>query len=283
MKKKYILFGIMLIIGIFFINCKTVYGADLDEIISYIVTVDPRTNDGTLDITYEITWKVLDSTSQGPLEWVKIGTANSKFNSLKAISSNIKKIKKYNGSYVAVYFDREYQAGEQITFKYSLHQKNMYTLSNAMCNYKFTPGWFTDCKIDTMIIRWNASDVKSSNAKGSQDNYLIWRQNNVAKGGKMTAEVSYYQSAFAKLKKSGQQKGNNSWALSTSILFGVAIFILMIGYIGIGWYDPYYYHTGFGYGYYPPPYYHHHHHHYGGFGGHIGGGGFRWRRRRLCP
>ena len=52
MKKKYILFGIMLIIGIFFINCKTVYGADLDEIISYIVTVDPRTNDGTLDITY---------------------------------------------------------------------------------------------------------------------------------------------------------------------------------------------------------------------------------------
>ncbi len=30
-----------------------------------------------LDITYDIEWKVLDSTTEGPLTWVQIGTPNS--------------------------------------------------------------------------------------------------------------------------------------------------------------------------------------------------------------
>ena len=33
--------------------------------------------DGSLDITYDIEWKVLDSTTEGPLTWVQIGTPNS--------------------------------------------------------------------------------------------------------------------------------------------------------------------------------------------------------------
>lgn len=47
---------------------------NLDKILSYEVTVKPR-SDATLDITYRISWQVLDSTSQGPLSWVKIGVA----------------------------------------------------------------------------------------------------------------------------------------------------------------------------------------------------------------
>ena len=43
--------------------------SDLDYINLYEVVVDPR-NDGTLDISIHLNWEVLDSTSEGPLEWV---------------------------------------------------------------------------------------------------------------------------------------------------------------------------------------------------------------------
>ena len=46
--------------------------ADLDEIENYYVTVDVR-RDASADITYQVEWRVLDDTSEGPLEWVKIG------------------------------------------------------------------------------------------------------------------------------------------------------------------------------------------------------------------
>ena len=57
--------------------CPKCFAADLDEIVNYEVIVEPRMNDGTLDITYQITWKVLDSSTEGPLEWVQIGTPNA--------------------------------------------------------------------------------------------------------------------------------------------------------------------------------------------------------------
>ena len=72
MKKRYLIFIVLFIFFIIVtINNKS-YAADLDRIVNYNVTVEPRMNDGTLDITYAITWKVLDSTTEGPLEWVQI-------------------------------------------------------------------------------------------------------------------------------------------------------------------------------------------------------------------
>ena len=47
----------------------------LDEIQSYIITIDPQ-NDATLKMKYSIEWKVLNDKSEGPLEWVKIGIPN---------------------------------------------------------------------------------------------------------------------------------------------------------------------------------------------------------------
>ena len=48
---------------------------DLDEILEYAITVDVN-EDGTLNMFYHIRWKVLDSTTEGPLEWVQIGVPN---------------------------------------------------------------------------------------------------------------------------------------------------------------------------------------------------------------
>lgn len=220
--------------------------ADLDEIVNYIVTVDPRMNDGSLDITYEITWKVLDSTTEGPLEWVKIGTPNENFNSPTALTKNIKSITKYSGSYVKIVFDKKYYAGETITFKYSIHQTHMYKISGSSCNYEFTPAWFTDSKVDNLMIKWNGDKVAKSNNKSKEDNYLVWSKSNMSKGSKLTASIKYDKSAFSSLSTSKQAGKRSSGASGSyffwAVLFVIAIVLIFIGDIGGG---GYYGHRGF--------------------------------------
>ena len=64
----------------------------LDVINNYEITVNPR-KDGTLDMLFNIKWTVLDSKTEGPLEWIKIGIPNRYVDEIVGISSNIKKIK----------------------------------------------------------------------------------------------------------------------------------------------------------------------------------------------
>ena len=52
---------------------------DLDEILAYDITVDVN-EDATLTMVYHIEWKVLDSTSDGPLTWVRVGIPNKHYN-----------------------------------------------------------------------------------------------------------------------------------------------------------------------------------------------------------
>ena len=76
MKNRRLLLSLLFIFLLTICISLPSFAKDLDEIQKYYITVDTR-NDGTLDMTYEIEWKVLDSTSEGPLEWVKIGIPNS--------------------------------------------------------------------------------------------------------------------------------------------------------------------------------------------------------------
>ena len=214
----------ILIIGFGFSNT---YAADLDEIVNYTVTVEPRMSDGTLDITYEVTWKVLNSTKEGPLTWVKIGTPNSKFDSPTALTSNIKSISKYEGSYVKIVLNKEYYAGEQLTFRYKIHQSYMYTLNNGNCEYSFTPAWFTDARVDQMTILWNGDNVKSSNSTLKEGKYLMWYKTNMSKGQKMTADVKYEESAFTTLDSNKQSKNANT-GVSTSIFITILVFLIVM-------------------------------------------------------
>lgn len=251
MKKKYIFIlslFITFVLSIFNTRC---YAADLDRIVNYVVTVEPRMNDATLDITYEITWKVLDSTTEGPLEWVQIGTANSSFDTPTALTKNIRSITKYSGSYVKIVFNKAYYEGEQITFKYRLHQSNMHKISLGNCNFSFTPAWFTGAKIDNMTVKWNKDSVKSSNAKSEKDNYLIWNKTNMAKGEKITVDVKYDKSAFSSVSEYKSYGYNDviKFAFIILILFIIIAIICVISSIGGG--GGYYGHRGFygGYGY----------------------------------
>lgn len=196
MKKKYILFCLIFtLFTLLLINSKC-YAQDLDEIVDYTVTVNPRMNDGSLDITYEIIWKVLDSTTEGPLEWVRIGAPNSNFRGLTAISKNIKSISSYNESFVKIVFDKPYHSGEEVSFKYSLNQPYLYKKTGSKCKYDFTPAWFESAKIDRMTVKWNKEDVTKSNSKSKEDNYLIWKKTEMPKGSKMNIKVEYKKTAF---------------------------------------------------------------------------------------
>lgn len=253
MKKKFILLSLLFIIFIllFGISSKA-YAADLDEIVNYIVTVEPRMNDGSLDITYEITWKVLDSTTEGPLEWVKIGTPNENFDTPTAISNNIKSIRKYNGAYVRIDFNQKYYEGEQVTFKYSIHQSYMYKISWGKCKYEFTPAWFTDAKVDNITVKWNKDEVKKSNSKKSEDNYLIWNKTAMAKGEKLSVTVEYDKKAFSSLTSSKQRNSDSSSGMG--IVIFVIIIVIIIASIGGRGGGGYYRHRGF-YGGPGPRYY----------------------------
>ena len=271
------LFIIILFFLVIFIFPKICEAADLDEIINYTTTVSPR-DDGTLDIKYHIEWKVLDSTTEGPLEWVKIGIPNQHVDTIKKLSDEIKSIKYTSdgGNYVRVNFKNKYYAGDIVTFEFSLHQSYMYSIDNSkgIVKYEFTPGWFSDIKVDQAIIQWESDGITKHNGSNGENNYIVWSKK-LAKNQKITAKVEYSVGNF-KLDYNKQANGNSTKSILTlPIIFALIVIIFTIILVLQIMYPPYYRHGGYGYygGYYPY-YYHHHHNHYGGgFGGGSRGGG----------
>lgn len=242
MRKKHILLVLLFAFVCIHLICPKSFANNLDEILNYEVIVEPRMNDGTLDITYKITWKILDSTSEGPLEWVQIGTPNSHFDNLTAMTKNIKGILKYNGSYVKILFTKKYYAGEEVTFKYKIHQSHMYNIWFNECKYKFTPAWFTDAKVDKLTVKWNMDGVKSSNADSNEDNYLVWTKNNMEKGEKLNISVKYNKNAFGYLDESKQNTINSKILFAVIVIWIILMLIIyMYGSGGGGYYS----HGGF--------------------------------------
>ena len=130
---------------------------DLDEIVNYTITVDVN-DDATLNMVYHIEWKVLDSTSDGPLTWVKIGIPNDHYLSMEALSGTIKSISysPAGGSYARIDLDRAYYADEVVTFDFELVQDYMYQVgrdNQGEAVYEFTPGWFNDIVVDKLEAR----------------------------------------------------------------------------------------------------------------------------------
>lgn len=211
--------------------------APLDEIQSYDLTVDMR-NDGTMDIRYHIEWKVLDDSSEGPLSWVKIGIPNKHVDEIEGLSSNIKKIKYYPESgktYVRVDLDREYKANEIVTFDFSIHQSHMYVIDkdDHLLRYSFTPGWFDECEVKKVTIRWNSFNVIKNNATEEKDGYLLWSAS-LSFGEKINASVSYNLDAFNTneseqyVENEGTGEGIPGWVIVIIIIIVIFVIILIV-------------------------------------------------------
>ncbi len=256
MKNKKIIISFIIFL-LFIIFSNICMAKDLDRINKYYVTVDPR-KDGSLDMTYYFEWKVLDSDSEGPLEWVKIGIPNDEIDMLKANTDNIKSIKYYKdkGDYIRIDFKKAHFAGEVINFSFSFHQSYMYTIDGELARYKFTPGWFDDIIVDEMVVFWNADGTYSSSSKNiNSDNYYIW-STSLRKGEKLKTNVAYsrYSMNFAEDKQYYEPPTRDR--SEDLIILIIAIFIVVVA----GLMQPMGYrrHRGFGYGrssYYDDSYY----------------------------
>ena len=268
MKNKIIFVYIFCIVIMFwiFITPSKAY-TNLDEIEKYKITIDPK-NDGTLDMNYEIKWKVLDSTLEGPLSFVQIGIPNEKIENLESTSDTIKKIKYKSvngGDYVEIYFDRDYYEGEVITFSFKFNQSYMYNLENGLCKYSFTPGWFDDIEVKNLEIRWNSNKVKNTSFKNKEGGYYIYRTS-LREGGKVTVNVQYNQKDLNVSSNKQASSLKNSKELTAGLTtFIIFIFIIIVFFICIAMSGGYYSHRGFYGGYYS--HHHYHHSHNDSFGG----------------
>lgn len=174
---------------------------DLDEILRYDITAAPQ-QDGSLALTAEIDWKVLDSTSEGPLEWVTIGIPNEKASNAKALTDTISALY-VDGTYMHVTFDRSYSAGETVHFAFSWTQSYLYTLGeDGSVSYDYTPGWFENANVDEMSITWKGTGTAPSAASatgaadfaepadGASGDYVASGQN-LAHGQQLHVQFTY--------------------------------------------------------------------------------------------
>ena len=146
---------------------------DLDEIVEYRITADVN-SDATVNLAYHIDWKVLDSTTDGPLTWVRIGIPNKHYRSMTPMSKTIKKMSydSSGGSYVRIDLDRAYRAGEVASFDFMLVQDYLYQVgrdNEGEAVYEFTPGWFDDIVVDHLQLKWNGNKVERITPAAQQD------------------------------------------------------------------------------------------------------------------
>lgn len=217
----------------------------LDEILDYEINVTVN-EDATLTLKYHVDWKVLDSKTEGPLEWVKIGIPNKHYVSMSADSKTIDRISYLSdgGSHVRIDLDRKYYKDEVASFDFTVVQDNMYQANKfeeGFTVYEFTPGWFDDIKVDRMVVRWANDKMEewtpSCNIK---DGYNVW-ETSLDKGATFTVTVTYPNDTYAfDLTKTIEDSSDDDMGVGEIIIFifvaiaalGVLIVILAIG-IGI--------------------------------------------------
>lgn len=246
MKNKKI-FLILFLVLFLFVSIKTETKAfqPLDEIHLYETTINPR-KDGTFDVTVKITWEVLDSTTEGPLEWIKVGVPNKYVDEIKAISSNIVDIKYkpilFEGSFIAIYLDKPYYAGEIINIEYSYHQSRMYILRGQYCDYNFSIGYFNEIKVDKAIVKFNKENVFNANTMDQDEKYFIW-EDELNFGETIKIQIRFKESNFIGLN-TASQFNNQTYGVGPILLivcFPVAFFFICMFIVNLiqKFLDPY--------------------------------------------
>lgn len=195
-----LLTAVCLILSLLFCFPLTASAAgDLDVIENYEITVTPR-DDATLDMTCHVVWRVLDSTKEGPLTWVKIGLPNVMIENLVTTSDCISRIET-DGSYARIDFDRAYVAGETVDFTFSWHQSYMFHVNDdGTLVFDYTPGWFDEIIVERAAVTWNADGMtkyKSGHGVVTQEGSLLTLSGtHLSHGEKLNMTVTYPASRF---------------------------------------------------------------------------------------
>lgn len=201
--KKLILLFIFAISLLSLSSCDEVFDTTVDVIEKYTITVDQR-DDGTLDMTYDINWKVV-SNSEGPLYEAFIGIPNKYIDSLKNLSEDCRNVVYDNddGDYIKCVLRESISKGESANFKFSFHANALYTFDEETLYYEFTPGWFEEIEVKNLTVFWNSKNVVKNNSnKESSNGYLVWNYH-LDKGESIEVLVNYNKADYPNLITKG--------------------------------------------------------------------------------
>ena len=237
MKKRLLVFALAVCLLVLTPLLPVRAGAkDLDEILRYEITVDVN-DDATLHLTYRIDWKVLDSTSEGPLSWVTIGIPNRHCSSLRTLSGSARKVS-LSGDNVRVDLDREYKAGEVANIGFEMVQDYMYQVdqyTDGETVYHFTPGWFDDIRVDELVIRWNSEKAIGQSPEClREDGYYTWKSP-LSKGEHYSVAVTYPNDAFdfdlSKSEEYAEDSDDDAMLMFVGLLFLLVIVVVIVSIV----------------------------------------------------
>lgn len=238
--KKIIITLIFLITTIFaFIPTTKAYTSKpLDYIEEFNIIVSPN-SDATLNFDYELKWRVLDDSSEGPLEWVKIGIPNKYVSNIEVISTDtISKARYYNdGGDTTVRLDlnRKYYKNELVNMHFKFRQSHMFGKikeGDNLVGFKYIPGWFDDISIGSLTIKWDKTNVYYAETIYSDDNYYIWTTS-LGQGARTDAKVSYEKSVFPDINIDESYAGPNDDSFKNVFIMVLVIIIAIIVVISI--------------------------------------------------
>ncbi len=216
------------------------YAKPLDEILDYEVYADVN-QDATVNFNYHIKWKVLDSDSEGPLSWVRIGIPNSHYGEMMGLTDNIKSMgyDSDGGSYVRIDFDRDYYEDEVIDFEFSVVQDYMYQVDkfeDGYTVYTYTPSWFDEITIDHMKVVWDGDkadgwDPSCLTIAGN----LVWEKEDMEPGEKITINVTTYPNdAFGfDTSKKIEDGYNDDSSAAEDLFYMIGLLFVVVFPIGV--------------------------------------------------
>ena len=141
---------------------------EYDHIRNYAVKVQANAEDGSLTITNDFEWEAVEELPYG--QELKIGIPNGSIRDVTPLTDNIEKLD-YDNSYMYVYLDTGYAAGDVFQFSFCWTQEYMYTLGeDGSVNYEYTPGWFDEISIDRMQLSWyNPEGIMAQSVTADHD------------------------------------------------------------------------------------------------------------------
>lgn len=235
-----------------FVGCdEDESAAPIDQIDKFEIRVSPN-SDGTLNMSYEITWQVLLNSTE-PLQDVYVGVPNRFVSGIVATSNNIDTIELSTGdeSQIHLWLDRNYNAGDRLTFSFSFRQSRFFTLDGDRVTYYFIPGWFDEIAVKQIAVYWKAANVVYADGATQQGDYLVWTGSLAAGERFKKVNVAYDRSTFPDLVPS-QDYSTETDDPMNFILVMVVMVIFVVSLVVLPYLvwrindEGYYAHRGFG-------------------------------------
>lgn len=240
--KLLILFVFTLLLTFTLTSCKD---EPYDEINSYTVTIDTN-KDGTLNIRYDVKWDVLVSGSE---DYILFGipNENAKLLSYSGDVCNAYVVKD-DGDFVRLELRDSFKASQHLSFSFTINQARMYQIKSdngeEFVNYSFTPGWFDDIEIKSLVVKWNKDGVLGYGNKAHiLGNYIVWEKTDLKKGETIECSLYYSINYFDNIDRSMQKEDDSFIGFIIFVIILVIVITILVlvrlGYIyeGSGYYS----------------------------------------------